>query len=259
MRGSATPLPPAAGRISPQAGVAAEATDQRDVQRGKRSQHGGVVVGAVSDEADRQGCPGFHGLQRFRDDLEAGAELSWSAVILRAVEGDPEREGHVHSEEFDEHAEHDPVVPPDVSGARPSDVVEERPRTEDLVAPLRAERLAHGQEDRLRLEGRDDEVEEQAPHDVNADLEVREEAVEARLMPVERSPAADRPDRALPLMHEPGQRDREEVGPAALGEGRSESHCNIQEARCKLKGHHGLTSASDNRLYQKIGCQTSFL
>lgn len=247
-------------RVFPEPGVVPEPADQGDLQFGKGAQQGLVVVGAIGNDGNLQRSPSFHASEGFLRDLEASAKFLRWARRLGAVQLDPEGQGHRRSEDLYDDGENDPVVPPNETGSRPRDVVEETARAKDVVAPLGAKGVVHHDQDLTELEGRDNHLEEDPGEDIHVEFELGEEAIEVALVHGEAGSMSEAANTTLTLLEEPRQGNGYHVRPAAFGESELKIHHHAEELRGKMQPLQGLTSASSgNSLFRKIGCQTFFL
>lgn len=260
LRAPASLPSPRLRRVFPEPGVVPKPTDQRDLEFGKGTQQGVVVVSAIGNDGNLQRSPRFHGSEGFLRDLEASAKLLRWARRFGAVQLDPEGQGHRSSEDLYDDGENDPVVPPDETGSRPSDMVKEAARPKDVVSPLGAKGVVHHDQDLTKFEGRENHLEEDPGEDIDVELELGEEAIEVALVHGEAGSMSEAANTMLTLLEEPRQGNGNHVRPAAFGESEPKIHHNAEELRGKLESLYGLASAaSGNSHYRKIGRQTFFL
>jgi len=245
--------------ILPEAGVRSEPADQRDIKFVEGPEEGTVVVSTVSDEAEIQGSPFFQLSDGILDDLQSRLELIRRTGGPCPIQNDPEGDRDRYAEEVDDDSEDDPVVSPDVSRPRPSRMIEETPGPEDVMSPFRAERVVNYQEDLLEAKRVNNEVEEYFKKGLGIDFEVGEEPVEASLVAPEARAVRQLPNRPLSFMYQPRKRDRQEVRPAALGEGHSKVNHHAEKLRGIMQPHGLISSLPVIRIIWKIGFQAVFL
>ena len=105
-----------------------------------------IVVSAIGNERNLERNPGLDLLERIDRKLQAGTKLRFGAVFLGSVKGDPERQRHRRSEQLDDYDQHNPIVAPDVTGARTTGVIPEGACPENMFAPFWAQRIVDGEE-----------------------------------------------------------------------------------------------------------------
>ena len=198
-----------------------------------------IVVGAVGNERNPEGNPGLDLSQSLERKLQPGTKFRFGAVFFGSVKGDPERQRHRRSEQFDDYGQHNPIVTPDVAGTRTTGVIPEGASSKDVLAPLGTQGIVDDDEEFRQLKGLDGQDEKLFEENFGPEFEMGKETIETGFVAFETCSVTQLANVPLTRLDQPRNCGRAKIRPASFGKGQTKIEDYFRKFRCIPVVDHG--------------------